>query len=802
MASNYDDVLAQLTNYGLKVTRLDVGRFVRCSVEGDREKRGWYILHEVTSNTGQSLLIGSYGIWQGSEQNAQKITFEKSELTDEQKEAFKKRLAEDKRRAISEQKRRSESAARRAESLWRKLFTDGHADYLDRKAVGAFGIRFTDKNAIAIPVLDASGRIHGLQFILDRKNHKETIAKNDGRDKQFWPPGLTKKGNFNLIGGTPSHILLIAEGYATAASLHMATGLPVAMAFDANNIIPVVEALKKHYHKINVLICADDDRFARCLACKEPVYLPDNPELCPSCTEPHKRTNAGIKSAELASLQTNCRWITPKFTDESACLDHYKKNQGKLTDFNDLHFKDGLHTVRIQVESAIDHLGWQRTSQARGVTSQGGGENNALKPIDTVEELLERFSLVYGKSGTVFDHKEHILLTLSDMRDACQSRELHRRWQESSSRSIVRAENVGFDPANEDKNIICNLWSGWPTTPQSGKCDALLDLLGYMCNGESGGDELYQWVLKWLAYPIQHQGAKMRTTLVVHGPQGTGKNIFFEAVMQIYGVYGRIIDQSAIEDKFNDWASRKLFLIADEVVARSDLYHVKNKLKAFITGEWIRINPKNLAAYEEKNHVNLVFLSNERMPVVLDEDDRRHTVIWTPDKLSPDFYKDVAYEIKNGGIEALHDFFLNLDLEGFDEHTKPPLTKAKRELINLGKDNLLRFYDEWTRGEIDGIKLMPVMTEDIYELYKAWCSRQGVKPSPLNRAIDQLSKRQGMRKERKRYLLSTVQSNPKFFLFPPGGDEMNPGNSESGWLGQCVDAFRTGLNDYRGNRYG
>jgi putative DNA primase/helicase len=77
-------------------------------------------------------------------------------------------------------------------------------------------------------------------------------------------------------------------------------------------------------------------------------------------------------------------------------------------------------------------------------------------------------------------------------------------------------------------------------------------------------------------------------------------------------------------------------MIADEVVARSDVYHIKNKLKGLITGDRIRINPKNFAAYWERNHLNLVFLSNEAMPVVLEEDDRRHCVIWTPPrKLEP-----------------------------------------------------------------------------------------------------------------------------------------------------------------------
>ena len=45
----------------------------------------------------------------------------------------------------------------------------------------------------------------------------------------------------------PDWIALIAEGYATAASLHEATGLPVIVAFDAGNLLPVAQAIHKRY---------------------------------------------------------------------------------------------------------------------------------------------------------------------------------------------------------------------------------------------------------------------------------------------------------------------------------------------------------------------------------------------------------------------------------------------------------------------------------------------------------------------------------------------------------------------------
>lgn len=312
-------------------------------------------------------------------------------------------------------------------------------------------------------------------------------------------------------------------------------------------------------------------------------------------------------------------------------------------------------------------------------------------------------------------------------------------------------------------------------------------------------------MLRWLAYPIQHPGAKMRTTVVIHGPQGTGKNLFFECVMAIYGRYGRVIDQAAIEDKFNDWASRKLFLIADEVVARSDLYHVKNKLKAFITGEWLRINPKNMAAYDERNHVNMVFLSNEAMPVVLEEDDRRHAVIWTPEQLPPSFYATVRAEIADGGIAALHDFLLKVDLGDFNEGTRPPMTDAKRELIDLGKDSPTRFYEAYAAGEIDGFPsaksqvglLSPVLPLDLYELYGEWCKRQGLRALPNPRFSNALMRKHGKTTRSKRYYLGHDLRGPSGVTYLDGGPECPPGQTETHWLGERIEAFRQSLKKYR-----
>ncbi len=793
-ASNYADVLDQLRAAGLLVDHIEAGRLVRCHIDGDREKRGWYMLHELHGQNGDLLLVGSYGVWHGQDNGAQKITLSRAAFSAEQREAIRKRLADDRRRAEREREKIAARAADRAAQVWSKCLPTGESPYLIRKGVNAHGLRFSPSGACVVPMLDTAGKIHGLQVIRP--------SKQGGRDKDFFPPGMAKKGHFHLIG-SPGWIVLVAEGYATAASLHEATGLPVAVAFDAGNLAPVVDALHKRYRLAKILVCADDDHFAKCPNCGERIDIaPErDPSICPKCGNEHGRTNTGVLCASAAALSASGSWLAPVFGAPDAVRAEWISRGNKLTDFNDLHLREGLHAVRAQVEAHLSAIGWSaNTSRQRASSARGAGEGD-ITPFDSLDELLDRFALVYGQGGLVFDGVEHCMVMLSDMRDACITRELHRAWCEHPERKIVRAREVGFDPSGRDTAIKCNLWAGWPTTPKSGNCDKLLELLHYMCSADGAPATLYRWVLNWLAYPIQHPGAKLKTTLVLHGPQGTGKNLFFEAIMAIYGEYGRVIDQGAIEDKFTDWASRKLFLIADEVIARSDLYHIKNKLKAFITGEWIRINFKNKSAYDERNHVNVVFLSNEAVPVILEDDDRRHAVIWTPEKLGPDFYREVMHEIDNGGIAALHHYLLHHDCGDFGPGTLPPYTDAKDELIKLSLDSTIRFHRELMSGELHGVKPRVALATDYYDLYRVWCARTGQRAGPMPRLINAAERKCGVTAERKRYLdaMGTTKG-PHSVLFLDD-TQCPPGTSEQSWLGEQIDAFRKSVGVYRGDHY-
>ena len=772
--ANYDHVLQQLRAAGLLVDHLNIGprsngKPWRCRVEdGGRELRGWYVVRELRMDSGDYLLVGSYGVYRGNDPGAQRIALAKgTPLSAEQRAALKARAAEDRKAEQAERRAEAARAAARASAMWRKLSPEGECDYLARKCVQAHGLRFTPDGAMAIPLLDTGGQIHGLQFVLPRGHRRR---KQLGRDKDYWPRGLSKQGHHFAIGSPATGAAcLLAEGYATAASLHEATGLPAVVAFDAGNLVHVAQALRTRYRGLRLLICADDDYLGKCRECGQLTLTTDT--KCSHCGADSRLVNAGLSGADAAALAVDGAVLVPRFADERPL------DRKGPTDFNDLHVVEGLQVVRAQVEARLTALKWRgRPEPAPTHTSRGGGDDGALRSVNSLEELHDRFALVYEAADEVFDGAEHVLVPLSSMRNLCTSRQLHRNWMESLDKRVVRLREVGFDPTESDPAIKCNLWAGWPTKPKAGSCDKLLELGEYLCSKDPRGPEMWSWLLKWLAYPIQHPGAKMKTAVIMHGPQGTGKNLFFEAVMRIYGQYGRMLNQEAVEDKFNDWASRLLFGLCDEFVARRDVYDAKNKLKTLITGDMHRINPKGLTPYWERNHANFVFLSNELQPSALERDDRRHAVIWTQDKREAAFYREVLEEINSGGVEALHEFLLQVDTSEFHQGTLPPTTAAKEDLIALGQDSSERFFLDYIGDSAASYLPLPrqsCRSMDLYAAYRHWCGLNGVaKPAQMATFIGGLCKRAGVQKGRHQHFKAyshtiTTQSE---IITPPGAE--------------------------------
>lgn len=383
--------------------------------------------------------------------------------------------------------------------------------------------------------------------------------------------------------------------------------------------------------------------------------------------------------------------------------------------------------------------GWEKSTSRRTImrdslpTLVGGKAVEGNGSGGKLGEMLDNLTLLRG-TETVWDGIGQQVMSLGAVR-ADYTAELTSKWQEHALRKTIEARNLVFDPTQQADPVSCvNIFLGWPLKPKNNPelIKPILALLASLCDAEDRADEYMEWILRWLAYPLQHPGAKMQTALLMFGEkQGTGKSLFFEGVMlPIFGDYGTVASQHQLDSTFTSWRSKKLFVLFEEVLSRDDKYSHNGTLKYMITGKTMNINEKNLPARDERNHMNSVFLSNEPQPIPIELEDRRFMVIEARRKQDPAFYNQVKDAIANGAIEAFYHFLLTLPLDDFNEHTKPPMTLAKERVIEFGLAGWMSFHRAWKDGYLDA-PYCSCLSEDLYIIYKRWCDKSGEKPLTL-----------------------------------------------------------------------
>ena len=217
------------------------GRLHRYRIDGDKagSRNGWFVLHS------QPILAGAFGSWKTGETHSWREAGSQSTMTPEEREAMRQHmLGMQAARAVEQEVVRAEARAK-AEKLWRtaKPATNAHP-YLQKKRIGAIGIRRL-RDALLIPLRSADGSLHSLQFI-----------DNDG-GKRFLTGGRITGCYFSM--GRPTDTILLAEGYATAATIFKAMGGAVAVAFNAGNLPAVARALRAKFPNLRMVICADND---------------------------------------------------------------------------------------------------------------------------------------------------------------------------------------------------------------------------------------------------------------------------------------------------------------------------------------------------------------------------------------------------------------------------------------------------------------------------------------------------------------------------------------------------------------
>ena len=224
-------------------------------------------------------------------------------------------------------------------------------------------------------------------------------------------------------------------------------------------------------------------------------------------------------------------------------------------------------------------------------------------------------------------------------------------WMESPKRREY--EGLVFAPSRDVNDVpgYYNLWRGLAVTPKQGNWSKFRHHI--KTNICSNDEEVYQYVLTWLADLVQDPGGQRPgTAIVLRGNQGVGKGVFVDHIGQLIEPHFlHISNQQHLVGNFNSHLKDALLVFCDEA------YYAGSKkdagvLKALITEKYHLIEPKGKDPFRVDNHVRLIVASNSRWVIPAGSKERRFLVLDIGENHLQDreYFKAVCEQMKDGGL--------------------------------------------------------------------------------------------------------------------------------------------------------
>lgn len=255
---------------------------------------GYYVLFD------DGIAAGMFGDWRsGTQQNW--CADRGRQLSIHEELTRKAHIESARQRAKEAREKRAETAAETVADIWASCSqaSDNHP-YLQKKGVKAHGIRTSGDGRLILPLYGDDGKLSSAQYI-----------SADGA--KLYHTGGTTKGKYFVLGDTEgSEEIIIAEGYATAATIYEETKIPTVVAYSASNLVSVTGSIREMYPEKQITICADNDsggvgeNYASQAAAKHGARVVMPP---PGDANDYRQAGGDVKA--LFERQAKDEWLVP-----------------------------------------------------------------------------------------------------------------------------------------------------------------------------------------------------------------------------------------------------------------------------------------------------------------------------------------------------------------------------------------------------------------------------------------------------------------------------------------------------------
>lgn len=237
-------------------------------------------------------------------------------------------------------------------------------------------------------------------------------------------------------------------------------------------------------------------------------------------------------------------------------------------------------------------------------------------------------------------------------------------------------------PDGQVPDGVFNTFMGWGVEAAEGDVSLILEfILQVIC---SGNKTHAKYLIKWMAFCIQHPSEPPGVAVVLVGGKGCGKTTLGELLIKLHGAHGMSVsDPKFLTGSFNAHMRDLLFMFCDESFWAGDK-SAEGTLKARVTGQTLTIEAKGVDAVTVPNMMSIMMATNNEHAVPSSSDERRWFVLRVSNIKQGDFdYWDKLNDnINNGGAEALLYYLQNFNLTGFNVRSVPQTQELAAQKIH------------------------------------------------------------------------------------------------------------------------
>ena len=262
---------------------------------------------------------------------------------------------------------------------------------------------------------------------------------------------------------------------------------------------------------------------------------------------------------------------------------------------------------------------------------------------------------------------------------------------------------IALLPGKKAPPGVYNLWAGLAVQPAAGDAGpAVRHIHEVICGGDRA---LTTYLIQLMARYVQGPDLAAEVAVVLRGGRGTGKGTFARWLLTIFGGHSlHVLHSRHLVGNFNAHLRGCLLLFADEAFFAGDRQGA-DVLKGLITEPTIAIERKGVDVFQVPNRLKIVMATNHDWAVPAGIDERRFFVLDVSDchKQDHDYFAKLNAHMDNGGLAALLDYLLNLDISRFNPRAVPT-TKALVEQKLLSLDALNQWLHDclWRGAMFEG----------------------------------------------------------------------------------------------------